>query len=253
MPKLLQMVLVAVICGGIPLAKAEIIDFQSLESSTVISYIGIGRIYCEDGFVISSWRDDSRHGFAYFTTSSSSYPGSTALFNNSTYDTTCLSREDAGYFRMTSIALTPLGPLDPNTSITFFGYRGTNLVGSCSALVSNVTTTFALSNLNHVTEVRWTSQYPATQFDNIQVEPEVSSLPEPKLTIRKLQRYSGFGEIYFNLEYLQVGKTYIVQRSTNMVDWVDSATLFPYTTQREYGEFFDDTTTTRLFYRLTKP
>ncbi|CCI21096.1 conserved exported hypothetical protein [Microcystis aeruginosa PCC 9809] len=160
-------------------AQAVIIDFQSLEQNNS-GFNNVGFTYTEDGFTLDNL--STPHPFAFFGTQASRYPGSTALFNNTVGGITRLTQNGGGLFDLNSIQLTSLVG---NNSVTI-NFTGTKADSSTvsqtfttDAILSTLETFTFNSSFTNLVSVQWIQASPFHQFDNINVTPSATPVPEP--------------------------------------------------------------------------
>lgn len=167
---------VALLFGMACAAEAAVLDFESLrhDDDQIAAH---GATYEEDGFRLTNTADDP--SFATFGTGMDGlFTGSTALFNDNWEGTTVLTRTDGGWFRLNSIALAELYPLEEPYAVTFTGLLGDGSTVSQSFTLDGLfgaeTFTFDATFTNLVS-VSWLQSDYFHQFDNIDASP----VPEP--------------------------------------------------------------------------
>lgn len=172
--------------GAVQNALAVTIDFESLahQDDLVLDH---GAVYEENVFLIINEATEEGSGFApslaSFGTASSSYSGSTALFNDNWEGRTVLTKTNAGLFDFVSIYLSELypeaDPLDASPfDVSFMGLLNDG---------STVSQKFTLDGLagselfvfdkdfSNLIAVTWLQTPDFHQFDDI----NVNSVPEP--------------------------------------------------------------------------
>ncbi|GCE59854.1 PEP-CTERM sorting domain-containing protein [Microcystis aeruginosa] len=160
-------------------AQAVIIDFQSLEQNNS-GFNDVGFTYTEDGFTLDNLSTPSP--FAFVGTQASLYPGSTALFNNTINGITRLTQNGGGLFDLNSIQLTSLVGND-SVTINFTGTKADSSTVSqaftTDAILSTLETFTFNSSFTNLVSVQWIQASPFHQFDNINVTPSATPVPEP--------------------------------------------------------------------------
>ena len=160
-------------------AQAVIIDFQSLEQNNS-GFNNVGFTYTEDGFTLDNLSTPSP--FAFFGTQASRYPGSTALFNNTINGITRLTQNGGGLFDLNSIQLTSLVGND-SVTVNFTGTKADSSTVSqtftTDAILSTLETFTFNSSFTNLVSVQWIQASPFHQFDNINVTPSATPVPEP--------------------------------------------------------------------------
>ncbi|MCA2723050.1 MAG: PEP-CTERM sorting domain-containing protein [Microcystis sp. M048S1] len=159
-------------------AQAVIIDFQSLEQNNS-GVNNVGFTYTEDGFTLDNL---SIASFAFFGTQASRYPGSTALFNNTVGGITRLTQNGGGLFDLNSIQLTSANG-DDSVTVNFTGTKADSSTVSqaftTDAILSTLETFTFNSSFTNLVSVQWIQASPFHQFDNINVTPSATPVPEP--------------------------------------------------------------------------
>ncbi|MCZ8250360.1 MULTISPECIES: PEP-CTERM sorting domain-containing protein [unclassified Microcystis] len=160
-------------------AQAVIIDFQSLEQNNSVAN-NVGFTYTEDGFTLGNL--STPFPFAFFGTQEFRYPGSTALFNDTSDGITRLNQNGGGLFDLNSIQLTSL--LGNNSvTVNFTGIKADSSIVTQSfttdAILSTLETFTFNSSFTNLVSVQWIQASPFHQFDNINVTPSATPVPEP--------------------------------------------------------------------------
>ncbi len=162
------MVMMVAVLVAPNVARAAIIDFESLEHSDGLNGFH-GTSYTEDGFMITLI---SGGQLTTFPTNGERFSGSTAMHNNGDGGITKLTREDGGPFDLFAIDLAELDG-DFQVTVTFDGVlSGGGLVDQTFTFVfdgipfgpQNFLFSPAFKNL---AEVTWVQSFPFHQFDNI--------------------------------------------------------------------------------------
>jgi hypothetical protein len=146
---------------------AQVLDFQSLEHTDDV-FAFAQNPYFEDGFRVSTGTGQ----FYTFGTLSTSYSGSTALFNGASGGTTQLTVQDGGTFDLLSIDLAPVNGNLTN-DVTFTRDGGISQTFSITNLLVAQTFSFD-SGFEGASTVFWAQTDSLHQFDNI-----VVAIPEP--------------------------------------------------------------------------
>jgi len=160
-------------------AQAVIIDFQSLEQNNPIVN-GVGFTYTEDGFTLDNL--STPNPFKFFGTQASHYPGSTALLNDTVDGITRLTQNGGGLFDLNSIQLTSANG-DDSVTVNFTGTKADSSTVSqaftTDAILSTLETFTFNSSFTNLVSVEWIQASPFHQFDNINVTPSATPVPEP--------------------------------------------------------------------------
>jgi hypothetical protein len=160
-------------------AQAVIIDFQSLEQNNQ-NVNGVGFTYTEDGFTLDNL--STPNPFKFFGTQASRYPGSTALLNDTVDGITRLTQNGGGLFDLNSIQLTSANG-DDSVTVNFTGTKADSSTVSqaftTDAILSTLETFTFNSSFTNLVSVRWIQASPFHQFDNINVTPSATPVPEP--------------------------------------------------------------------------
>ncbi|MCH8991544.1 MAG: hypothetical protein IIA44_07340 [Acidobacteria bacterium] len=166
---------------GTGIANTVVIDFEILAADGT-SRIFVGSPYTEDGFVLTT---DGANEFATFPTGAFGFPGSPALFDNTTGRTTTLTQDGGGSFDLESIDLAEFQSLVVS-SITFVGEL---LNGGTVTETFTLDGTFGFETFsfgdgfNYVVSVTFGAQVsPFYQFDNIVVGDAVVQFVEDAQT-----------------------------------------------------------------------
>jgi hypothetical protein len=181
--------LFTILLVGVPAgASATTITFESLANPGT-GLTNHGSLYVESGFQFSTTAF-----YSTWNTGDQSYPGSTALFENSRTSTTTLSQVGGGDFSIVSISLAPLYfDVTSPQSVTFTGILPGGLTTTETFLLpgtngsSTSETLFPFTNplFSDVTAVQFSqnSAFNAGyQFDNVTVS-ALSSVPDSGSTI----------------------------------------------------------------------
>jgi len=160
-------------------AQAVIIDFQSLEqNNSDVNYAGF--TYTEDGFTLDNL--STPNPFKFFGTQASRYPGSTALLNDTVDGITRLTQNGGGLFDLNSIQLTSANG-DDSVTVNFTGTKADSSTVSqaftTDAILSTLETFTFNSSFTNLVSVEWIQASPFHQFDNINVTPSATPVPEP--------------------------------------------------------------------------
>jgi hypothetical protein len=161
-------------------AQAVIIDFESLEQNNgTINSVGFS--YTEDGFTLDNL--SLPFPFSVFGTQGSSFPGSTALFNNTINGITRLTQNAGGLFDINSIQLTSLNG-DESVTVNFTGTKADSSTVTQSFTTDSILSTLETftfdSSFTDLVSVEWLQISPFHQFDNINVTPSNGeTVPEP--------------------------------------------------------------------------
>ncbi len=160
-------------------AQAVIIDFQSLEQNNS-GVNNVGFTYTEDGFTLDNL--STSFPFAFFGTQEFRYPGSTALFNRTAGGITRLTQNGGGLFDLNSIQLTSLNG-SYSVTVNFTGTKADSSTVSqaftTDAILSTLETFTFNSSFTNLVSVQWIQASPFHQFDNINVTPSATPVPEP--------------------------------------------------------------------------
>jgi hypothetical protein len=160
-------------------AQAVIIDFQSLEQNNQ-NVNGVGFTYTEDGFTLDNL--STPNPFKFFGTQASRYPGSTALLNDTVDGITRLTQNGGGLFDLNSIQLTSANG-DDSVTVNFTGTKADSSTVSqaftTDAILSTLETFTFNSSFTNLVSVEWIQASPFHQFDNINVTPSATPVPEP--------------------------------------------------------------------------
>ncbi|MFA6010225.1 MAG: PEP-CTERM sorting domain-containing protein [Desulfobacteraceae bacterium] len=172
--------------GAVQNTHAATIDFESLahQDDLVLDH---GAVYEEDGFLIINEATEADSGFApslaSFGTASSSYSGSTALFNDNWEGRTVLKTVKGGLFDLVSIYLSELYPETDPLDASPFDVSFMGLLNDGST-VSQIFTLDGLAgselfvfdkDFSNLIAVAWLQTPDFHQFDDINVNP----VPEP--------------------------------------------------------------------------
>jgi hypothetical protein len=164
------------------------IDFEELRADDALIRF-VGSTYSSHGFTFTAsvpLGTDNDPGFNTIGTRSSSFAGSTPLYNLNGFGVTTLTRTDGGRFSLFSIDLaeTPNfdaagNPVDLGAfSLTFFGQRahGPNVEATATISAFPGTTTFLFAGFTDLDSVSWVqggggARNLTHQFDNVRVLP----------------------------------------------------------------------------------
>jgi hypothetical protein len=185
-------VLLATTFAATAIAEPITIDFDELTSNDA-QIRSVGGVYSVDGFTFTAVMAPFGNDPAFLTigTLSSSFDGSTSIYNGNSLTETVLTRSDGGRFNLFSIDLAELPNFDGTTGkpidlgsffLTFYGTRFDGSVVEATAKIGPFpdVTTFAFSGFTNLLSVEWTqgpggAQGPTHQFDNVRV----NEVPEP--------------------------------------------------------------------------
>jgi hypothetical protein len=159
-------------------AQAVVMTFESLAVNSAF-FNNAGSTYTESGFTVVSQPPT----FLAWGTLSTFYPGSTALFSNTSNSNIRLTQVGGGAFNLSSIDLTnALGDNVPVT-VSFTGTRADSSTVAQSFTTDNVVRTletFNFTNFTNLVRVDWAQGSVFHQFDNINVSAAATTaVPEP--------------------------------------------------------------------------
>jgi hypothetical protein len=148
----------------------RLIDFQALEHDGAGS-VNAGKVYDEDGFRISKGQGEA-FDFAAYGTAANSYPGSTALFNNTPSGLTRLATVSGNDFDLLQMDISRLGNGGADVKVDFAGRKtdGSFVHQSFIAYGDAVgLQTVHFTGFDSLQWVEWQQESPYHQFDNIAV------------------------------------------------------------------------------------
>jgi hypothetical protein len=223
-------------------AGREVIRFSSLgEPGT--DFTSIGYTYTEKGYIFGVL--DGIYPFGVYQKSSVYAHHPPALFNNSTYGFTTLSKTNAGAFDFNGMDLWYLQyPFGGN--INFQGYRGDTLVIATNFYFLPVKrmVRFTAIGFTNLTEVRWPAS-PPVQFDNVKLLSKSKESPSPAVRVADINSV-----IQLSASYLRVGTTNILQRSTDSMNWTNFYTFVPQATTLFLSGGIYHTDDPTFYYRI---
>jgi hypothetical protein len=226
---------------AVQFGKAQIaLDFDAV-SQPGSSVYGIGEIYEEDGFVVVS-----KAGLSTIGAASPFFNGSTALFCNDDIGQIGLCRTNSAAFDLHSLELSKV-QYPQSGWLLFVGYRGASLVASNNVYVDlgSVPQTVLFAEFTNLTEVQWLATPLIHQFDKIVVTPSADLPPTPKLNITGIDSI-----VLLQTSYLQIGKVYSLERSTDLRSWTNLGQFTAYNTTVEKAAFFEPDQP-HVFFRLS--
>jgi hypothetical protein len=156
-------------------------DFESL-AQPGSGVNNIGNTYSEDGFVLKKGVGEP-FPFAVFGTAESRFPGSTALFNDTSNGVITLSKQGGGLFDFLSVKLSELNG-SSSASVTFKGIKSDSSTVSSTFNLDSIFgfETFSLSGFTGLTSVSWIQEPSFHQFDDIVLATDgTTSVPTPAL------------------------------------------------------------------------
>ncbi|MFH0729869.1 MAG: PEP-CTERM sorting domain-containing protein [Pseudomonadota bacterium] len=169
------------ICCFATASSAVVIDFETLAHNDDL-IIDHGAIYAEDGFLLTNTATEQSSGFspslATLGEQVYGYASSTMLFNDNSDGLTLLTRIGGGEFRLNSVSLAELFPLDEAFDVIFTGLLSDGSTISATFALDGALgiETFSFSpDFTHLVSVGWNQTGYYHQFDNLDVNP----VPEP--------------------------------------------------------------------------
>jgi hypothetical protein len=183
-----------VLSGGSAHAGPLIIDFEELRSNDALIR-SVGPVYTIDGFTFESFIAEGSDNDPHFNTAgalSTTFFGSTALFNGDGNALTRLTRADGGAFNLLSLDLVEVPNFHPggwppidfgSFTLTFYGTKANGSTVEATATIGAfpaVTTYDEFAGFRNLVSVEWVQggggQGALThQFDNVRV----NAVPEP--------------------------------------------------------------------------
>ena len=163
---------------GVVFAGPETMTFQSLAAGGA-GTVFQGPTYVEGSFQVKNTSGSSSNAFGSHGIGSSSYAGSTGLFNNFVNGITELTKVGGGSFTLSSIDFAQVfasaGGTSPVNVVGTFSAGGTIALPTIS-IVALTTPVFMTYNFGSawtgLSKVTWKQGFRYNQFDNIVVEPE---------------------------------------------------------------------------------
>jgi hypothetical protein len=197
MPTRTTVLAVILLCGSLarPASAVSIttLDFEALSAADA-TIRSVGSAYSVDGYTFTASVPSSTGNTPNFNTigaRSSSYDGSTTLYNGNGLGGTTLSRSDGDLFRLFSIDLAEMPNFDPtgrpvnlgSFALTFVGTKGdgSTVQATATILPFSTSTTLGLpADFDNLLAVSWTQGRDGApslthQFDNVRV----TTVPEP--------------------------------------------------------------------------
>lgn len=188
------LVALLVVLNGVAHAGPITIDFEDLASKDA-SVRSVGDVYASDGFLFTAFAPKGSDNDPHFNTAgilSTTFYGSTALFNGDGNGLTRLTRKDGGLFNLLSLDLVEVPNFQPggwppidlgSFTQTFYGTRADGSIVQATAKVGPfpAVTNFAFADFHNLVSVEWTQGGGGLgsglthQFDNV----ELKAVSEP--------------------------------------------------------------------------